>query len=145
MAGDYKLIIDGAVVDEMLKGPGGAVFNHLVRVGDTLIALAVQQLEPHRETGRLQASIVKRFGEGPTLTVTAGAGLGSPNYAYWMHEGNAQEGPRIYPKNGRFLVFRVRGGPLQFRTSVRTFAGTKYLSDNLEAAINAPGSEIQGL
>ena len=146
MAGIFKtLTIFPAPTNDMLRGPNGAVFKHLIRVGDTLIALAVQQLEPHRRTGRLQDSIVKRFGEGPSMTVVAGAGLGTPNYAYWMHEGNAQEGDRIFPKNGPFLVWKGIDGRWNKRTSVRTFGGTKYLTDNLAIALSSPGGQISGV
>jgi hypothetical protein len=135
--GSYRLVFDAAAVDEVLHGPSGPVMGHMIRVGDRLIELARVQLAPHEKTGRLAASIVKRFvqvGDGLQMAVIAGAGLTDPNYAYWMHEGNWQDGDPITPKKSKHLVFEV-DGHLVFAKKVKAFRGTRYLTDNLPEAL----------
>ncbi|MDE1904834.1 MAG: hypothetical protein KGH75_00095 [Rhodospirillales bacterium] len=142
-----RLIIDGARMAELLRGPKGAVFSSLTRRGDMLIHLAQTQILTTKKTrddeARLEASIVKRMSESETglvCTVIAGAGL-SPNYAYWVHEGNGPPGGRIYATNHKFLVFEGRDGSEVFVSNaptrnrpqggVATSKPNRYLSDNL--------------
>ena len=123
-----KLIIDGAAMDALLRGDQGPVTNHLIRTGDKVIAGARAILAPHNKTTRLSRSIVKRFSQGdngPTLTIVAGAGLGDPNYAYWVHEGNGPQGGRIYPKTKKALAWVNDGGtrpstPAEWRAAVQS-------------------------
>lgn len=109
----YRLVIDGAAMQELLRGPQGPVVRHLARVADAIIAAARGTLEPHRKTGRLAASLVKRWmlddALGPIVVIVAGAGLADPNYAWWVHEGNAPAGSRIYPKNKSVLAWVTSG------------------------------------
>lgn len=132
-----RLIIDGLEMEAMLNGPDGMVMHELIRRADKVIVRGRQLLEPHRRGGRLQGSIVKRIGvvssTGPTIRVVAGAGLGDPNYAVWVHEGNGPEGGRIYPKHGSHLVFDL-GGQTIFAKSVKTSTPVPFLREALPAA-----------
>lgn len=147
-----RFIIDGAAMAELLQGPEGPVVGHLIRVADAIIAGARAELEPHKKTGRLAASLVKRpimTPAGPGMLVIAGAGLKDPNYAYWVHEGNAPEGSRIYPKRARVLAWVTSGerpttaegwraaraaGTAVIRPSVRASRPVKYLTKYLYLA-----------
>ena len=137
-----RFITDGAAMQELLRGQGGPVFRDLQRRGDMLIGLAQDQILSRKRTyddeGRLEASIVKRFGEtsaGLTCTVIAGAGL-NPSYAFWVHEGNGPEGGRIYPTKPKgVLVFEGPDGSQIFARSVRTSKPNRYLADNLPAVV----------
>jgi hypothetical protein len=155
MAGEVTLIIDGAVMEEVLRGPDGPVMRYLIQGGDRVIAGARDQIETKRsrwtvnkKSGRLGMSIVKRFSTsdvGPVMSIVAGAGL-DPSYAYWVHEGNGPPGSRIFPKRARFLAFVTSGerptdpagwaaarasGRAVITPSVATSKPNRYLSDNL--------------
>ena len=136
---DVELIIDGAAVDELLRGPEGPIFRDFTRRGDNVIAGARALITERRshwtaehQTGRLASSIVKRWYTGPDgliLEIVAGAGL-EPGYAIWVHEGNAPQGSRIYPKRAKHLVFNGPNG-LIFAKSVRASKPNRFLADAL--------------
>jgi hypothetical protein len=134
-----KFIVDGAALDEVLRGPDGPVVRFLTQRADAAILGARAQLEPHKKSGRLARSIVKRFYEteqGVGVMVVAGAGLKDPNYAYWVHEGNGPRGSRITPKKSAFLVFEIDGRKI-FVRSVRTSTPIPYLRDQLKLFVTA--------
>lgn len=152
MAGGIRLIIDGAEMHRLLQGAQGPVVGHLIRVGDGIIAAARQDLESHNKTEALSRSIVKRFvmtPAGPMLLIVAGAGLRDPNYAWWVHEGNAPAGSRIFPKNKSVLAWVTSGerptspegwraarqaGTAVFARSVMASRPVKYLTRHMELA-----------
>lgn len=152
MAGPVRLVIDGAEMHQLLQGTNGPVVGHLIRVGDAIIAAARQDLESHNKTGALSRSLVKRFAmtpQGPVLVIVAGAGLRDPNYAWWVHEGNAPQGSRIFPKNKRVLAWVTSGerptsaegwraarqaGTAVIRPSVMASRPVKYLTRHVDLA-----------
>lgn len=113
---NVRLVIDGAEMAEVLRGPSGPVARHLIRLADETIVLARENINrrrryPGRATHRLERTIVKRPTMGPQgigMVVVAGVGL-KPGYAVWVHEGNGPPGGRIYPKTKRFLAFVTSG------------------------------------
>jgi len=127
-----RLIIDGAAMQELLNSPSGGVGANLIMRADRIIMAAREQIG---HDGPLSQSIVKRFTTselGPSVLIVAGLGL-SPQYAYWVHEGNGPEGGRISARPGGTLVFKIDGATI-FRKSVKTSKPNRYLSDNLDKA-----------
>lgn len=102
---EVRLVVDGAQMARLLRGPDGPVVHHLIRLADGTIALARDLINrrrryPERATHKLERTIVKRptvGPEGPGMLVVAGIGL-KPGYAIWVHEGNGPPGGRIYPR-----------------------------------------------
>ena len=149
-----RLIIDGAAMAELLRGPEGPVAHHMIRIGDAVIAEARHNLEPHKRTGNLARSIVKRPTTGPHgigMLVIAGVGL-KPPYAVWVHEGNGPPGSRIYPKHSKALAWVTSGarptdkagwqaaraeGRAVVRPSVAASKPIPYLRDALTKVIAA--------
>lgn len=155
-----QLIVDGAEMQQLLRGPDGPIFNDLVKKGDLLIQLGYKQIEARRSHwGRAtnapgKLTLRKRFGQsdqGLTLSVVASS-FSTPDYAYWVHEGNGPLGSRIYPTSGRTLAFvtsgarpsdaagwkeaRAEGRAIIVR-SVRASTPNRFLTDNLREAIDA--------
>lgn len=134
---DYKLIIDGAKLAELLRSPTGPVGRHLFERGTLVQARAKQILEPHRKTGCLEGSIVKRpemlAGE---LAIriqsdTTSCSVTRTSYSLFVHEGTPPHD--IYAKPGGVLAFQV-GGETIFASQVH-HPGTKpvpFLRDALE-------------
>lgn len=122
-----KMIIDGAVLAEMLHGPGGAVATYMIGRAQVVQNAAVIQCP--KRTNKLSESIVKRFADSPMgFTVTIAA---LQPYAVFVHEGTKPH--QILPKKpGGTLHFMI-GGQDVFAKSV-SHPGTrpnKFLSDNL--------------
>lgn len=154
---EVRFIIDGVEMEHVLRGSSGPVVRSLIRKGDAVINGARTYIRERKKTKqpgeRLERSIVKRIGTlptGPYVEVVAGAGLGDPNYAYWVHEGNGPPGARIYPKKKRVLAWVIEGprptsaaewqvarttGNAVIRTSVSTSKPMPYLRDNLPLAL----------
>lgn len=55
-----RLILDGAAMAELLRSPSGPVGRHLIERATVVQAGARQILAPHRKTGCLEDSLVKR-------------------------------------------------------------------------------------
>ena len=115
MPDQVRLVVDGAAMAELLRGPDGPVMRALIRAGDDVIVGAVKYINGRRRypgaTHRLERSIVKRPTTSPSgvgITVAAGVGL-KPGYAIWVHEGNAPAGSRIVPKKAAHLAFVTSG------------------------------------
>lgn len=155
-----KLVIDGAAMEEVLRGEDGPVGRYLIRKGDEVIAGARHYIDarrryPGRKTDKLSRSTVKRFTQTPTglgMLVISGIGL-KPGYALWVHEGNGPQGGRIYPKKKNVLAFVTSGerptsasgwadarasGRAVIVPSVATSRPNPYLRDALKDAF--PGS-----
>ena len=60
---EVKLVVDGAKMAELLRGPNGPVFRHVVERA-TAVQMEARAKAPRR-TGCLQDSIVKRVEENP--------------------------------------------------------------------------------
>lgn len=152
-----RLVIDGAEMERILRGPDGPVARHLIRVADEVIVVARDLINsrrrwPSQATHRLERTIVKRSTMGPNgigMIVIAGIGL-KPGYAVWVHEGNGPPGGRIYPKNSAVLAWVTSGarptdkmgwrdassaGRAIVRRSVATSRPNPYLRDALERVV----------
>lgn len=133
MGDSVRLVIDGAEVQRILRGPEGPVFKHISRLADRVIDGAHLELASHNRTGNLSRSIVKR----PT-TGAAGVGMkviALADYAYWVHEGNGPPGGRIYPTHHVYLRFvQIPFRPV-FAKSVRATTGIPFLRRPFEAVM----------
>lgn len=138
-----KLVIDGARMAQLLRGPTGPVTRHLIERA-TVVQAAAKAQAPRR-TGCLQDSIVKRVEETPLGVVvrivadTQGCSPTRISYAYWVHEGT--EPHAIRAKNASTLAFFWPNGPegpkVYFFREVH-HPGTKanrFLTDQLPLAV----------
>ncbi|MGO9960471.1 MAG: hypothetical protein ACLP50_31605, partial [Solirubrobacteraceae bacterium] len=93
MAGDYKLIIDGAALAEILHSPSGPVGRDLIVRATRVQMRARQILGPHRKTGCLEDSLVKRaetFGGELAIRIqsdTTSCSERRESYSLFVHEG----------------------------------------------------------
>lgn len=98
--------LNTAQVTAQLTGPGGAVAQHLMRVGNRVMNGAKRRCPV--DEGKLRASITMTLhGSGRGLTVRVGSNL---DYAIYVHEGTgiyAGRGP-IRPRAGKYLRFPVK-------------------------------------
>lgn len=103
-----RLVIDGAVAAEMLRGPNGMVMRDLVNRATRVQLAARSQAKGKHGSGRLAADITKRVAhEGVDPKIMVGA-WNTP-YALFVHEGTAQHW--IYPRKTKALhFFWPRGG-----------------------------------
>ena len=79
----YKLIIDGASVENMLHGPDGIVGRYMI--GKSQVVQNAAFVACPKRTGRLSQSIVKRFYDSPEGFTVVIAAL--QPYAVFVHEG----------------------------------------------------------
>lgn len=135
------LVIDGAAVAEMLRSPAGPLGRHVMEKATRFQSAARLQLAPHRKSGCLEDSMVKRFeaigGELAVRVVSDTSGC-SPNrvsYSLWVHDGT--EPHWIFPIHSDRLAFFWANGPdgagMYFFTSVY-HPGTQaipFFTDNL--------------
>jgi len=108
---DIEIIIDGAEVEKIVSSDQGPTFRYLFRKGQDVQDRA--RVQVGKRTGRLEQSIVKRFGHiDGDLEVLIGSDL---DYARLHHDGTreheifAKNGRGLsfyWPKAGRFVVFR---------------------------------------
>lgn len=90
---DMKLIIDGAVLAEILRSPSGMVGRFLTEAA-TRVQMDAKARAPRR-TGCLQDSIVKRFetdGENMAVRIVSDTSPCSPShtsYSLFVHEGTS--------------------------------------------------------
>ena len=129
-----RIVIDGAAVADVLRGPNGPVFKHL-ETRAVLFQLAARK-QINTAAGRdtkLAATIVKRVEEtavGLSLHVIAQA-----SYAYFYHEGTKPH--TISAVNANVLAFFWPNGPqgakMYFFRSVNHpgYKGNKFFTDNL--------------
>lgn len=138
-----KLVIDGARMAAVLRGPAGPVTRHLIERA-TVVQMAAKTQAPRR-TGCLQDSIVKRVEETPLgmiVRIVADTTPCSPtrtSYAYYVHEGTPPHDIRA--RNASVLAFFWANGPdgpgTYFFREVH-HPGTKanrFLTDNLPLAV----------
>ena len=145
-------IVDGATMAELLRGPEGPVVKNLMARGDRLIELGKAQIEMRRSHWRGdhdgKLTLRKRFtmtDRGAGCRVIASS-FSDPDYAYWVHEGNGEDGGRIYPTTARVLAFVTEGarptdaegwraarkeGRAVIVPSVKASKPNRFLSDNL--------------
>ena len=123
----YKLIIDGAVVENMLHGPDGIVGRYMIGKSQVVQNAAIVQC-PKRTT-LLSQSIVKRFYDSPEGFTVVIAAL--QDYALPVHEGTKPHD--IRPKNAKALRWFGADGKPIFAKVVH-HPGTparRFLTDNL--------------
>lgn len=104
--GDVRLVIDGAAIALMLRGPDGPIARHLIDKA-TIVQAGAKARAPVK-TGKLRDSIVKRFVEefptGLGIRVVATA-----KYAVYVHEGTKAH--IIAAKDAKALAFFWANGP----------------------------------
>lgn len=137
-----RLVIDGAEMAHLLRSPTGVVGRHLIGRAQVFQGAAKAQLAPHRKSGCLDGSIVKRVEEnaltGFMIRVVSDTTPCSPtrtSYSEWVHNGT--EAHTIYAKDGGTLSFYWENGPdgpgIYHFASVK-HPGTKpvpFFADNL--------------
>ncbi len=128
---EVRLVIDGAVMEEMLHGPGGAVNRYLLGRAEIVKRAAVIQC--NKATGRLSQSIVKReTAVGTELGVRI---VAAQPYALYVHNGTKPH--IIRAKNKPYLVFFWPNGPSgahvykMKQVNHPGYRGNKFLTDNL--------------
>jgi hypothetical protein len=93
MADGVHLIIDGAVLEEVLRGPAGPVARYVIDRA-TLVQVTAKARAPRR-TGCLEDSIVKRperFGDEFAVRIVSDTSPCSPShtsYSLFVHEGTS--------------------------------------------------------
>ena len=133
-----RLVIDGAVAAEMLRGPNGMVMRDLIdRATRVQLAARSQAKGKGGGSGKLASDITKRVAhEGVDPKIMVGA-WNNP-YALFVHEGTAQHW--IYPHNAKALYFfwpKANPAGWVFAKKVH-HPGTSpnpYLADQLHLAI----------
>lgn len=109
------LVIDGAVVAEMLRSPSGPMGRHMIGRATLFQRAARNTLGPHRKSGCLEDSMVKRLellGDHLAVRVVSDTSPCSPtrtSYSLFVHEGTQPH--LILPKNGDLLSFYWANGP----------------------------------
>jgi len=127
--------LNQAAFREYVTYPQGAIGRELFRRA-TRVQTKAKNLCPVA-TGRLRSSITVAMGlEGGQLVARVGTNV---KYAMFIHNGTGIYGParqRIYPQNGKFLVWTPRGAAKPI--FARSVLGTKrhpFLKDALPAAL----------
>lgn len=141
----YKIIIDSAALDNMLRGPHGEVVRDLIRRGETLQRLAKRQCGYGRgdsSYGHLRDSIVKRVmtGTGGAPAVMVGS---SHPIALIHHEGTKPH--VILPKRFDGVLAWEDGTAMNGMRFARVVnhPGTspnRYLTDNLPQVAQESGN-----
>ena len=123
----YKLIIDGAVVENMLHGPDGIVGRYMIGKSQVVQNAAIRDC-PKRTT-LLSESIKKRFYDSPEGFTVVIAAL--QPYALPVHEGSKAH--TVYPKKAKALRWYGPDGSPIFAKSAKipARAGRPFLSQNL--------------
>jgi hypothetical protein len=124
-------------IQDQLTGQNGAIARDLLRRGQRVQNKA-RRLAPV-DRGRLRGSITTEVrGSGRGLEVRVGSNL---DYAVYVHEGTGIYAGRgyIYPRRGRYLRWRARGGggggrEYVYARRVRGVRGRPFLKDALDAA-----------
>jgi hypothetical protein len=94
MPDDFKLIMDGARMAELLRSPAGPVGRMLIVRTTKVQARAREILGPHRKSGCLEDSLVKRaetFGGELAMRLQSDTTSCSPSrtsYSLAVHEGS---------------------------------------------------------
>lgn len=126
-----SIVLDGAVIAELLRGPRGpvaqAVFDGATRVQDAA------KVDVGKDTRDLERSIVKRLISGDGGDPGCLVGSDQP-YALLHHEGTRPHD--ITPVRAKALRFRTTGG-VRFAKRVRHpgTAPNPYLTKNLPLAV----------
>lgn len=131
--------IDRQALSNELRGPNGSVARYAIRRAEDVRQTAKRLVGV--DTGKLRASIVKRFvPSGPDgFVVLVGVESSGVPYALYHHEGTRPH--VILPKKGRYLVFTSRSGALVFARKVN-HPGTKP-NPFLENAARQEGLKVR--
>ncbi|HWF25176.1 MAG TPA: hypothetical protein VG275_07005 [Solirubrobacteraceae bacterium] len=125
---EYELIIDGLAMAEMLRSPAGPVGRMLIVRSTRVQARAREILGPHRRTGCLEDSLVKRaetFGEELAIRIqsdTTSCSESRTSYSLPVHEGSVAHDipgafgiPAPFGVGGRFEgKFHPANAPIPF-------------------------------
>lgn len=109
------LVIDGAVVAEMLRSPSGPVGRMLIEKATRFQMAARAQLAPHRKSGCLEDSMVKRIEQidgDLAVRIVNDTSPCSPtrtSYSLMVHNGTTPH--LIMARNGGLLSFYWATGP----------------------------------
>lgn len=110
-----KVVIDGGAVAQILRSPNGPMGRHLISKATQFQRAAKLTLQPHRKSGCLEDSMVKRVEiNGGELAVrvtsdTSGCSPSRNSYSLFVHEGT--EAHWIFPIFGTSLAFYWANGP----------------------------------
>lgn len=136
---DIKIVIDNAVLNNLLRGVGGPVYTDMLRRADKVQRAAKEQIPlgpgPSGPRGHLRESVVKRIYPGDSKEFLMDVWVGSDHpRALMHHEGTAPH--LIEPVRAEVLAFNYEG-EMVF-TAYVFHPGTspnKYLTDNLPLAV----------
>ena len=109
----YRLVIDGAAMAELLRSPSGPVGRHLIERTTRVQMGARAILAPHRKTGCLEDSLVKRaetVGGELAMRLISDTTPCSPeriSYSLFVHEGTPAHD--IAARNAAVLAFEWHG------------------------------------
>lgn len=133
-----RIVLNGAALEAMLRGPNGLVYNEMIRRGQLVQDAAKRQIRLghiHGGGGRpnLRDTLVKRVVKTTGGDIAVLIGSDSP-IALLHHEGTRPH--VILPTKGRFLAFPGNGGGVVFATKVNHpgTAPNRFLTDNLYLA-----------
>lgn len=133
-----RIVIDGAKLATLLRGPNGPVATEMLRRGQLVQDAAKRQIRLghiHGGAGRpnLRDTLVKRVTRQPSGDIAVIVGSDSP-IALLHHEGTRAH--VILPVKAKVLVFPGRGGGVVFSQKVNHpgTAPNRYLTDSLRFA-----------
>lgn len=132
--------IDRQALAAELRGPNGSVARYAIKRAEDVRQKAKQLVGV--DTGKLKASIVKRFmpsGSDGFVVMVGVETSGGVDYALYHHEGTRPH--VILPRKGRYLVFTSRSGALVFARKVN-HPGTKA-NPFLENAARQEGLKVR--
>jgi hypothetical protein len=136
MPDEFKLILDGAAMAELLHSPQGPVGRMLIVRATKVQTAAKAQIEPHNRTGCLYGSLVKRaetFGDELAIRIqsdTTSCSAERKSYSLFVHNGSdAHDIPGAFGIPAPFGI----GGRFDGKFHPAN-APVPFLSDNLHLA-----------
>lgn len=132
MVASVRIHIREDEIRKMFADPKGTLARGVLKMSLKVERKAKRNVKV--DTGRLRSSI------STIVIIRGGIPIGrigtNVKYAYWVHQGTGIYGPRgarIYPKNGKFLRFKPRGGKgYVFARSVKGIRPNPFLRDALK-------------
>ena len=127
-----SMLADRAALQAMLRAPWGMVSTDLQRRGQRVLSAARRNAPV--DTGRLRSSLrmeVTSTSGPPAVRIVTNV-----PYAVYQEYGTGVYAGRgyIYPKRGKYLVFKGRGGKLVFARRVKGVPATHFLERALPEA-----------